>query len=333
MNAIQQYPLIGLWPLVAASIGISVGALLPSHEISKHFSTLTKVIFGMSLALGAAELVNYFSTSTSSVPLEGVTYSGNAGGFGGPGTLPWDSFFSIIWADMSGNVARWAAGIAVVVSGILMMWGEQALCGTNSTPVSRETWEADLAALMARDLAAPGWRRVFRSIPAKLKVLPAWWPVHYGAWSYMRYIILSRHLQEDAPTVTRRYVLGHELGHIRNGHTALNYLYPVLAAIYITSLWCFIYGGPGIQPVAAAIMFLLIVSKSSLLWFPNHREFQADDYAARLVGQPNALEGSLWMAHHGHDLSRLRRKRLARLGYNPSESRTDQANTAIARVA
>lgn len=332
MNVIHQYPLIGLWPLVAASLGISLGALLPSNEISKHFSALTKVIFGMSLALGAAELVNYFSMSSSSTPLNGVTYNGSTGGFGAAGTLPWDSFFSIIWADMSGNVARWAAGIAIVVSGILMMWGEQASGGTPN-PVSRDAWEADLTTLMARDLAAPGWRGVFRVIPAKLKVLPAWWPVHYGAWSYMRYIIISRHLQEDAPQVTRRYVLGHELGHIRYGHTALNYLYPVLAAIYAASLWDFIYGGPGVQTPAALIMLLLIVSKSSLLWFPTHREFQADDYSARLNGKTEALEGSLWMAHHGRDLSRLRRKRLARLGYGPNHGYAAQSNATTAHIA
>ncbi len=335
MNIIHQYPLIGLWPLVAASLGITLGALLPSNEISKHFSALTKVIFGMSLALGAAELVNYFSGSTSSTTLNGITTSSSSStssGFGTAGTLPWDSFFSIVWADMSGNVARWAAGIAVVVSGILMMWGEQASGGA-SNPVSREAWEADLAALMALDLAAPGWRRVFRAIPAKLKVLPTWWPVHYGAWSYMRYIIISHHLKEDAPPVTRRYVLGHELGHIRYGHTALNYLYPVLAAIYVTSLWCFIYGAPGIRPLAASIMLLLIVSKSSMLWFPSNREFQADDYSARLNGQTDALEGSLWMAHHGRDLSRLRRKRLARLGYRQNQGDAIQADTSIAEIA
>ncbi|EGQ61666.1 hypothetical protein GGI1_08069 [Acidithiobacillus sp. GGI-221] len=332
MNVIHQYPLIGLWPLVAASLGISLGALLPSNEISKHFSALTKVIFGMSLALGAAELVNYFSMSSTSTQLNGVTAPMSAGGFGSAGTLPWDSFFSIIWADMSGNVARWAAGIAIVVSGILMMWGEQSSGGTLN-PVSREAWEADLHALMARDLAAPGWRRVFRSIPAKLTVLPAWWPVHYGAWSYMRYIIITRHLQEDAPQVTRRYVLGHELGHIRYGHTALNYLYPVLAAIYAASLWNFIYGGPGIQMLAASIMLLLIALKSSLLWFPTHREFQADDYSARLNGKTEALEGSLWMAHHGRDLSRLRRKRLARLGYGPNHGYAVQSNAATADIA
>ena len=332
MNVIHQYPLIGLWPLVAASLGISLGALLPSGEISKHFSALTKVIFGMSLALGAAELVNYFSTNSSSTPLNGVTYTGSAGGFGAGGTLPWDSFFSIIWANMSGNVARWAAGIAVVVSGILMMWGEQASAST-LTPVSREAWEADLAALMAQDFAAPGWRRVFRAIPVKLKVLPTWWPVHYGAWSYMRYIIISQHLKEDAPPVTRRYVLGHELGHIRYGHTALNYLYPVLAAIYITSLWCFIYGAPDIRSLAASIMLLLIISKSSMLWFPSHREFQADDFSARINGQTDALEGSLWMAHHGRDLSRLRRRRLTRLGYSQNQCDTVHTDTAIAKIA
>ena len=80
-------------------------------------------------------------------------------------------------------------------------------------------------------------------------------------------------------------------------------------------------------------MLLLIISKSSMLWFPTHREFQADDYAARLVGQPDALEGSLWMAHHCRDLSRLRRKRLARLGYKQGVNRTVQADTAITDIA
>ncbi|CDQ12098.1 conserved membrane protein of unknown function [Acidithiobacillus ferrivorans] len=314
MNVIHQYPLIGLWPLVAASLIISVAGLLPAHEMSKHFSTLAKIIIGMSLALGAAEIINFFSATAGNTQLQGVTATQTMS-FGGGAGLPWDSFFEIVWNDMSTNVARWAGGIAIIVAGIMFMWGEQASGGSPTNPVSREDWEADLAALVARDLAAPGWRRVFRAIPARLKILPAWWPVHYGAWSYMRYIIISDHLKKDAPPVTRRYVLGHELGHIRHGHTSLNYLYPVLAVIYITSLWFFIYGDHSVQMLAATVMLLMIVSKSSLLWFPTQREFQADDFSARLNGKSATLEGSLWMAHQGRDMSRLRRKRLARLGY------------------
>jgi type IV secretory pathway VirB2 component (pilin) len=315
MNVMHQYPLIGLWPLVAASLIIAVAGLLPAHEMSKHFSTLAKIIIGMSMALGAAEIINFFSATTGNTQLQGLT-STSTTTFSG-GTLPWDSFFGVVWTDMSTNVARWAGGIAIVVAGIMFMWGEQA-SGGSPNPVSREDWEADLAALVGRDLSAPGWRHLFRALPARLKVFPAWWPVHYGAWSYMHFIIISDHLKRDAPPITRRYVLGHELGHIRHGHTSLNYLYPVLAAIYITSLWFFIYGGHSVQMLAATIMLLMIVSKSSLLWFPTQREFQADEYSAQLNGKADTLEGSLWMAHQGRDMSRLRRKRLARLGYTPN---------------
>lgn len=316
MNVIHQYPLIGLWPLVAASLAISVAGLLPSHEVSKHFSTIAKIVIGLSLALGAAEIVNYFTVGTSQQTLT-LANGATPTTFGNGQSLPWDSFFNTIWLDMSGNVARWAGGIAIVVAGIMIMWGEQASGGTPNS-MSRDDWETELATLIAKDLAAPGWRRVFRAIPAELKVLPSWWPVHYGAWSYMRYIIISHRLKNDAPPVTRRYVLGHELGHIRYGHTALNYLFPVLATFYITGLWFFMYGQPDIQRMAAAIMLLIIVAKSSLLWFPTRREFQADDYSARLNGNADALEGSLWMAHQGRDMGRLRRKRLLRLGYAPN---------------
>jgi type IV secretory pathway VirB2 component (pilin) len=320
MNVIHQYPLIGLWPLVAASLIISVGGLLPAHEMSKHFSTLAKVIIGLSLALGAAEIINFFSNTTGNTHLQGMSNTAPTT-FGGGSALPWDSFFSIVWTDMSTNVARWAGGIAIIVAGIMFMWGEQSSASTPNQ-MARVEWEAELAALIAQDITAPGWRKVFQAIPAKLKVLPAWWPVHYGAWSYMRYILISDRLKKDAPPVTRRYVLGHELGHIRYGHTALNYLYPVLAAVYITSLWFFIYGQQNVQWIAAAVMLLMIVSKSSLLWFPTQREFQADDYSARLNGQEDALEGSLWMAHQGRDMGRLRRKRLLRLGYAPNNACT-----------
>lgn len=165
-----------------------------------------------------------------------------------------------------------------------------------------------------------GWRRFFRALPPKLVILPAWWPWHgYGAWSYMRYILVSRELVQDAPETVRRYVLGHELGHIRFGHTALNYMYLFTSLAFILATGVFIGHYPhSAKMIAAIIMLLLLIPKSALLWFPSRREYQADRYAVAMTDRKTAIQGSLWMAEHGRDISKLRRNRLLRLGYTVS---------------
>lgn len=162
-----------------------------------------------------------------------------------------------------------------------------------------------------------GWRRIFRVLPPKLIALPAWWPWKgYGAWSYMRYIIISGDLMEKAPENVRHYVIGHELGHIRFGHTSLNYMYLLTSLAFVLAMGVFTGNYPyHARVVASSVMLLLLFIKSTLLWFPNRREFQADAYSANLYGKDVAIEGSLWMAEHGGDFSKLRKRRLLRLGY------------------
>lgn len=190
--------------------------------------------------------------------------------------------------------------------------------GTDNTALA--DWAAELAQVVERSISMPelrGWRSVFRHIPPKLVTLPNWWPYEgIGAWSYMRYILVSPGLLTTAPKEVRRYIIGHELGHIRFGHTALNYLFPATFVAFFSAMMVFESQPQGtLKTVSAILMLLLLVPKSALLWFPKRREFQADAHAAWLYGRDATLRASLWMAEAGGDHSALRQARLRRLGY------------------
>ena len=317
-------------PLILAAILPTLATVIPFNETKGHFGTATKIVIGLSLALGAAELVNYF-TAGRSTALNGVnTATANFGVAGGGSGLPWDGFLSSIYQDLSGTVAPIVAGVAIIIAGLTFMWGETAHAASDPL-ADRAEWEQELQNLMAKEAGVRGWKSLFSRLVPRIKVFPQWWPASkgYGIWSYMHFILLSRKLMQEAPADVRRYVLGHELGHLRHGHTALNYLYPVLSAGVVTSVVFFVAGTSDQRYVAALCMAAFFVGKSSLLWFPLRRELQADDYSARLVGRETAIEGSLWMAHHNNDFSRQRRKRLRRLGYTIVSGGTSSRKTSF----
>ncbi|MBU2753042.1 M48 family metalloprotease [Acidithiobacillus thiooxidans] len=310
-------------------------------EIKGHFSFFAKLIMGFCIGAFAVDIIAYIASGRQ-VSLSGVTgmsdYTSSSGlsapipSSSGNG-MPWDGILDEIFKDLEDYVVIVVGGIAFVVGGIVYMFGvgsramRFALTSSHSTEnqATFAEWKNDLDKMVRSDVSLTelkGWRRVFRHIHPKLMMLPAWWPWQgYGAWSYMRYILISGKLAKDAPPSVRRYVLGHELGHIRFGHTALNYMYPVTSVLFLTAMGVFLDSTvPETKTIAAFILLALLVPKSALLWFPNRREYQADRYAVAVNSTQEAIEGSLWMAEHGQDRSALRQKRLLRLGYGKTHT-------------
>lgn len=334
------------WPLVLLASASWLSALiLPHREVKGHFSFFTKLVLGFSVAAFASDLIIYFvsgrSTSLSSAT---GSYGGNSttpqiNVSGSSGGMPWDGILEDIYEDLAKYVVIVVGGIAFIIAGLSFMWGDGS--GTmrlgrrnktftaNEDAVKRGQWETELQALVAQGFSSDdnqalsevnGWRKIFRHMTPKLVVLPKWWPFHgYGAWSYMRYVIISRELFENATSPVQAYVLGHECGHIRYGHTALNYMYPVTSLLFFAALYLFETGNPHTQFLAALALAALLIPKSALLWFPSRREFQADQFAASLIGEKEAVAGSLWMARNGRDFSKARQQRLLRLGANISD--------------
>lgn len=345
-NILSFLPLM----VLAAASWLSA-AWITHNEVKGHFSFFTKLVLGFSIAAFASTIIIYFvsgrSTSLSSATGNYTSASGQIIASGSTSGMPWDGILSEIYQDLSKYVVIVLGGIAFIVAGLTVMFADSAgtmqwkrrIAKSAKDAVAMQArlaqWDAELQAMTA---SAPqrlaqantglsslfGWRKGFRHITPKLVTLPAWWPFHwYGAWSYMRYIIVSRELLMDAPESVRRYVLGHESGHIRFGHTALNYMFPVTSVLFVTAMYFFDTGEPMVKQVSASIILLLLIAKSALLWFPKRREFQADQYASAMAGKETAIAGSLWMAHHAHDLSKLRQQRLLRLGYAGKSARTE----------
>lgn len=320
-------------------------ALFPQHEIKGHFSTLAKVILGFSIAAFAGALVDFMMAGNLGVPptignISTSTFGSSGGSFGGvaggnnPASLPWNGIMMNFYADLSEYAVPIIGGIAIIITGITFMWGESWMAKIRNQRLNRMSeaeaaaalaaWTEDLARLTREPASAmpelQGWRRVFTRMKPKLVLLPYWFPAFgYGAWSYMRYILISHNLTKDAPAHVRQYLLGHELGHIRFGHTALNYLFLVTSVLFAGAVAMLETTTGILQTMAAWAALLLLIPKSALLWFPTRRELQADRYAAHRIGRFKALQGSLWMAYHGNDTSRLRRLRLKQLGWNPDQ--------------
>ena len=344
----SSHNIVSFLPLFLLALASWISAAWITHnEVKGHFSFFTKLILGFSIAAFASSIIIYF-VSGRSTSLSAATggYSGSSSGSiinisGSGGGMPWDGILEGIYQDLAQYVVIVVGGIAFIIAGITVMFadstGTMRLFRRNRRPIRNDDvqlaqWKAELQAMTTsapqRQAQAKnrlpellGWRSFFRRITPKLVVLPKWWPFHgYGAWSYMRFIIVSRELVQDAPDSVRQYILGHESGHIRFGHTALNYMYPVTSVLFLTALYFFETGDAPVKNGAAAVILALLLAKSALLWFPKRREFQADQYAAAMAGEKAAIAGSLWMAHHARDLSKLRQQRLLRLGYTGDNS-------------
>lgn len=177
--------------------------------------------------------------------------------------------------------------------------------------VFMDRWKTDLAEVIAR---SP--RRWTIWPPTLLFHMPHWWPVKVDAWAHLNMIFIGSGII-DAPPDVRRYVVAHEYGHIRSGHTLLHAFYWVSVAgmcagivQHNTELYLLAWG-------------LLVVVAIGLIAppFVRQREYTADDVAAGIWGRETALRGSLWMAERSHTLeSEFRQARLRRLGWQPDDS-------------
>lgn len=171
---------------------------------------------------------------------------------------------------------------------------------------SMDDWQSDFAAAQAR---LPCW--LSRLARPRLIFLPSWWPAPVGAWAYLHMVFIGPALR-DAPADVRRYVIGHEYGHIQANHTVLHFFY-----------WCaalgFLVAVLGHMPALGAWSCLVLAVVSFLVLLPplaRGREYQADAVAALLYGQETALRGALWMADKTGTISNaFRRSRLRRLGW------------------
>lgn len=169
-----------------------------------------------------------------------------------------------------------------------------------------EEWRSELAKLSAMHPCTLSI--LFRP---RLIFLPPWLPVHLGAWVYLHFIIVSP-AALDAPAAVRWYILGHEYGHIHNGHTGLHFIYWLLVICAVAAV---ILAAEAIG--VATLLGLCLIAVAAML--PSQmcrRELEADALAARVYGREVVLEGALWMAHKtGTITSRIRRQRLEALGW------------------
>lgn len=167
-------------------------------------------------------------------------------------------------------------------------------------------WRSDLAQLRA------GMPCILAQlVRPRLVFLPCWWSARNGAWIYFHFIFVGPGLV-NAPEDVRRYLIGHEYGHIYCQHICLHYLYWI--GIAIASI-----GAAAQLLTIEALGFLLLATISLLACWPalmRRRECQADAVAATFFGRDVALRGALWLAQmRGTMSNNLSRDRLRLLGW------------------
>lgn len=169
-----------------------------------------------------------------------------------------------------------------------------------------DKWQAEFADAQER---LPCW--LSRLARPRIFFLPRWWPAPVGAWAYLHMVFIGPGLR-DAPDDVRRYIVGHEYGHIQANHTLLHFFYWLGALGFaLAAIWH--------MPALGAWSCLVLAVVSLLVVLPplaRGREYQADAVAALLYGREAALNGALWMADRTGTIgNEFRRSRLRRLGW------------------
>jgi Zn-dependent protease with chaperone function len=167
----------------------------------------------------------------------------------------------------------------------------------------KEAWKTELQAMEAERPSA--WARLVRP---RVVVLPRCLTgERLGAWTLYHLIFVTQ-AQAACPPRVRRYVLGHEYGHIVCGHAALQWAWLASALLSLIGM---------LLPIA--ILLSLGIQSAVLYSLANaaqgaRREMSADAAAADLCGASIALEGALWMADAMGDKAKPERQaRLAEL--------------------
>lgn len=129
-----------------------------------------------------------------------------------------------------------------------------------------------------------------------------------GAIAVGPFIVTDANLA-DAPPDVRRAVIAHELGHIRLGHTAA-----MAGAFFLLLLYALssLTNPPTVGWVIVNCTLLVGLASLALWATRPAREFEADDYAASLVG-PAAVATALRWSLAGETASPLVLRRLEAL--------------------
>lgn len=173
-----------------------------------------------------------------------------------------------------------------------------------------DEWQTDFATAQAR---LPWW--LAKRLRPRLVFLPSWWRLaSNGAWAWLHIIFVGPHLGHTS-TVARRYLIGHEYGHIRSNHTIPSFLFLCAILVFSVGRACHWPVVEAWSWLIAAIMGVLHVRLSS--W--RRCEYQADSVAASLYGQETALQGMLWMSYKTATFDKARRERLTRLGWQEQD--------------
>ncbi len=176
----------------------------------------------------------------------------------------------------------------------------------------KEAWTTELQAMEARRPSA--WSRLVRP---RVIVLPRFFTGHrLGAWT-LYHLIFVTEAQAACPPRVRRYVLGHEYGHILCGHAALQWAWLASALLSMLGM---------LLPIA--ILLSLGIQTAVVYSLANatqgaKREMSADAAAAELCGAAVALEGARWMARALGDQAKP--ERLARLAELEQRAREQAA--------
>jgi len=164
-------------------------------------------------------------------------------------------------------------------------------------------WSTDLAAISAR--RPTQWARL---VTPRVFVLPRMLTrSRLGAWTLYHWIFITP-AQASCPTEVRRYILGHEYGHILCGHSRLQWLWLVGSILYTLSFFA--------PPLVLLGVIIQAAAMSSLLNRRQEtaREISADSVAADLFGAPEVLAAARWMsAAVGDGQNPQRQVRLAKL--------------------
>ena len=146
--------------------------------------------------------------------------------------------------------------------------------------------------------------------------LPAWVTKGYGAWTLFSIIFISDK-QASCPADVRRYVLGHEVGHLCGGHQSLQYFWVFSQTMFFI--------GMAIAPAIALTGLILMCVAFGGFVHPAlnlKREVFADRVAVELYGPHSVVVGATWMARQLADIDTTQRQ--ARLKQLRSYLRDDQ---------